>query len=124
MSSTLEESGAQDAPDVSQIQLARYTIHVPVKDNSGSEIPHVLDEARRALGEAGFQGRTVIRRAQGDWQGDEQNYDVEEMDLVMVDAPDDPRSEQAILGVAQLVKMMANQEAVYVTKTPITTFLV
>lgn len=119
----LSQGQEQTTPDQGQ-QMARWTIHVPVHNNEQREIPHVLDAARRALGDAGFQGRTVIRRAQGDWQGDEYNYDVEEMDLIMVDAPDAPESEEAILGVAQLVKVMADQEAVYVTKQNITTYLV
>jgi hypothetical protein len=126
MSDVLDERASPtDSPDVSQgTQMARWTIHVPVRDNDKNEIPHVLDSARRALGDAGFQGRTVIRRAQGDWQGDDQNYAVEEMDLIMVDAPDAQESEDAILGVAQLVKAMADQEAVYVTKQDVTTYLV
>lgn len=124
-----EQASPPDSPDVSQgqdqgQQMARWIIHIPSRDNDQKEIPHVLDAARRALGDAGFQGRSVIRGVQGDWQGDEQNYDVEEMNLVMVDAPDDPNTETAILGVAQLVKAMTDQEAVYVTKQAITTYLV
>lgn len=126
MSETLDEQASlPDSPDVSQgEQMARWVIHVPSRDNGQNEIPHVLDAARRALGDVGFQGRTVLRGAQGDWQGDEQNYDVEEMSLIMVDAPDAPESETAILGVAQLIKAMTDQEAVYVTKQAITTYLV
>jgi hypothetical protein len=124
MSDYATESGPDIGPDVSEQQMSRYVIHVPVNDNDMNEIPHVLDATRRALGDAGFQGRTVVRKAQGDWQGDEQNYSTEEMDLVMVDGPDDSTTQEAILGVAMLVKSMAGQEAVYVTKQPITTFLV
>lgn len=130
MSDVLPEMGeSTDSPDSFSGQpqgqaMARYTIHVPATDNNRQDIPHVLDTARRALGDAGFQGRTVIRHAEGDWQGDEQNYDVEDMELIMVDAPDDPRSEEAVIGVAQLIKAMADQEAVYVTKQAITTYLI
>lgn len=125
MSEAISEQGRESVPDSSQeLLMARWTIHVPVRDNNQQEIPHVLDQARRALGDAGFKGRTVLRHAQGDWQGDEQNYDTEDMDLIMVDAPDSPESEEAIIGVAQLVKAMADQEAVYVTKQAITTYLI
>lgn len=104
--------------------MVRYTIHIPVYDNNGREIPHVLDKARRALGDEGFSGRTVIRKAQGDWQGDSQNYDVADMDLVMVDAPDTPEVQSSVMKVARMVKTAVEHDHIYVTKTPITTFLV
>jgi hypothetical protein len=100
--------------------MARYTIHIPRLDNEKEEIPHVLGAARQALQQAGFDGRTVIPNAQGDWQ----DYDTEEMALVMVDTDDTPENLQAILQVAAGVKELAKQEAVYVTKTPVETYLV
>lgn len=133
MSSMLQDdSGAVDAPDsisdptqqddVSQI--ARYTIHVPVRDNTRNEIPHVLAAVRQALSDSGFPGRTVVRKTEGDWTGAEGAYDTEEMDLVMVDAPDTDENLQAILDAAKGVKELAGQEAVYVTVQPLRTYLV
>jgi hypothetical protein len=111
------------APD-DGVDLAQYTIFVPVRNNEGKEIPHLLDHVRQTLTQAGFQGRTVIRKAQGDWSGDNHSYDTEEMDLVMVDAGDDPDTLQAIKTVAEGIKQIAGQEAVYITKRPIKTYLV
>lgn len=105
-------------------ELARYTIHVPVRDNNKNEIPQVLAAVRKALSDSGFPGRTVLRKAEGDWTGAESAYDTEEMDLVMVDAPDNDENLQAILTAAQGVKDAAGQEAVYVTVTPLRTYLV
>jgi hypothetical protein len=118
------ENPAPTSPDDSVQQLARYTIHVPVTDNNHREIPHVLAALRDTLSRSGFPGRTVLRRAQGDWQGDLTSYDTEEMDLVMVDAPDTPENLDAILTAAKGVKELAGQEAVYVTVQPLRTYLV
>lgn len=118
-----EQSGSSDVQDQTG-QLARYTIYVPVLDNNRREIPHVLNHVRQALTNAGFSGRTVIRKAQGDWQGDEQSYETEEMDLVMVDALDDPQTLEAMKTVAQGIKDLAGQEAVYITVQPLRTYLV
>jgi hypothetical protein len=101
-------------------EMARYTIYVPVNDNSGTEIPHVLEQLRRTLTSAGFDGRTVLRRAQGDWQ----DYDTEEMDLVMIDAPDTPENLNAIKAAAQGVKLLAGQQSVYLTVQPVKTYLI
>lgn len=115
------DGDADASPSSSGAQtMARYTIHVPVRDNSGQEIPHVLAAAREALTQTGFPGRTVFRKAQGDWK----DYETEEMDLVMADAPDTPENRQAILDVARKVKDLAEQEAVYVTVQQIDTYLV
>jgi hypothetical protein len=116
--SLLEQSIDEGQP------LARYTIYVPVRDNNQREVPHVLDNLRQTLTNAGFPGRTVIRRAQGDWQGDETSYDTEEMDLVMIDAADDPQTLSAIRAAAQGVKDLAGQEAVYMTVHPLRTYLI
>jgi hypothetical protein len=109
-----------NAPVQDAAAMARYTIHVPVNDNNGQEIPHVLEQLRRTLTSAGFDGRTVVRRAQGDWQ----DYDTEEMDLVMIDAPDTPENLEAIKAAAQGVKLLAGQEAVYITVQQIRTYLI
>ena len=100
--------------------LARYTIHIPVRDNSGKEIPHVLAKVRETLTASGFPGRTVVRRAQGDWQ----DFDTEEMDLVMIDAPDDPSTLNTLKTIAQGVKQLAGQEAVYLTVQPLRSYLI
>ena len=105
-------------------QLVRYTIHVPVTDNNHREIPEVLAALRKTLTDSGFPGRTVIRKAQGDWSGESTDYDSEETDLVMIDAPDTPENLQAIIAAAKGVKELAGQEAVYVTSQPLQAYLV
>lgn len=120
-----EQNSAPDTTDDSSVeQLARYTIHVPVTDNNHREIPHVLAALRQTLSDSGFPGRTVLKNAQGDWQGSETAYDTEERDLVMVDAPDTPENLQAILDAAQGIKDLSGQEAIYVTVQPLRTYLV
>lgn len=104
--------------------FAQYTIYVPSKDNQGNDLPYLLDHVRLSLGRAGFQGRTVIRDAEGDWQGSNDYYDTEPMHLVLVAAPDSPQTDESIRVIAQGVKELARQEAVFVTKSPLTTFLV
>jgi hypothetical protein len=100
--------------------MARYTIHIPVHDSDKNELAHVLGAVRKALTQAGFNGRTVIRKVQGDWQ----DYDTEEMDLIMIDAPDDDSHLQPLLTITKGAKALAGIGAVYVTKQPVTTFLV
>ncbi len=104
--------------------MARFTIFVPEYDNEGNEIPHVLDACRRQLGLQGFPGRMVIRRAQGDWQGADSSYDTEDLAMVMVDAEDSPETTEKIRRIAEGVKALAGQEAVYVTIQPIQTLLI
>lgn len=132
------DPGAQDAPGSldgsnpdqndqgsdSGEQLVRYTIHIPVRDNDKKEIPHVLAAIRQVLSDSGFPGRTVIRKAEGDWTRAKGSYDTEEMDLVMVDAPDTPENLQAVLAAAKGAKDLADQEAIYVTTQPLRAYLV
>jgi len=117
---TQDQSQADLGSESMGAPMARYTIHIPVYSSDKRELAHVLKAVREALTKAGFNGRTVIRKAQGDWQ----NYDTEEMDLVMVDAPDDPSHLQTLMTIAQGVKALANHPSVYLTKQPIETYLV
>lgn len=110
----------QTTPGLSTSPMARYTIHLRVHNDSKQEIAHVLGAVRKALTGMGFNGRTVIRRAQGDWK----DYDTEEMDLVMVDALDDPQTLQQLMTIGQGAKQLGGQDAIYITKQPIETYLV
>lgn len=114
------QSNGIDPIDSAPSAMARYTIHVPVKNRDKEEIPHVLQGVRKAMTTLGFEGRIVIRRAQGDWQ----DFDTEEVDLVMTDAPDDPGTQAKIAQIATGAKQLAGVDAIYVTKQPITTILV
>jgi hypothetical protein len=105
-------------------EMARYMIHVPIRDNNGQEIPHVLAMLRQTLTNSGFYGRTVLPGAQGDWQGSEQGYETEEMAIVMVDADTQPDTLEAIKEAARGVKEAAQQEAVYLTVQPLKTYLI
>lgn len=107
-------------PGAQQQSMARFTIHIPLYDQDKKEIPHVLGATRRAMTMAGFDGRIVVSPAQGDWK----DYDTEDMALVMTDAPDDPTTLQSLMTIAQGVKALTNQPAVYITKQPIETFLI
>jgi hypothetical protein len=100
--------------------MARYTIHVPLYDNDKKEIPYVLGAARKAMTQAGFDGRIVMSPVQGDWK----DYDTDEMALVMTDAPDTPQIVQTLMTIAQGIKALTAQAAVYITKQPIETYLI
>ena len=120
---TPTDDGAENAPsssDPNATQLARYTIHVPVRGTDGQEIPHVLAAVRQAMTDTGFPGRLVLRKTQADWR----EFETEEMDLVMADAPDTPENRQAILQIADQVKELAEQDAIYVTVQQLDTYLV
>ena len=111
---------SQGDPGLAVSPMARYTLHLPVHDKDKNEIAHVLGAVRKALTQAGYNGRTVVRRVQGDWQ----DYDTEEMDLVMVDAPDDQQHLQQLMQIAEGAKMLSGHPAIYLTKQPVETYLV
>lgn len=104
--------------------MARYIIQVPLKDNNGRDIPHVLSMLRQALTNSGFHGRTVLPLAQGDWSGTPDSYETEEVALVMIDASDDPDTLNAIKEAARGVKEAAQHEAVYLTVQPLRSYLI
>lgn len=97
------------------VPLMRYTLHIPVHDKDLNEIPHVLGAVRTAMTQAGLTGRIVVRRAQGDFA----DGDTRELDLVMVDAPNDPQTQQTILTIAQGASQLTHQSHINVTAQPI-----
>ena len=105
---------------VAQPAMARFTLHIPLFDSDKRQIPHVLGAARKAMTMAGFDGRIVVSPTQGDWK----DYDTEDIALMMTDAPDTPDTLQSLMTIAQGIKALTNQEAVYLTKQPIETYLI
>jgi hypothetical protein len=129
MSEVMPEGLPPQAVDPSAIEqpmepimpsMARYAIHIPVRDADRNEIPHVLGAARQALSDAGLEGRIVLPNVQGDWS----DYQTDEIAVVMTDAPDDPSVLATVKEIATGVKQLAMVDAVYVTVQPIQTFIV
>jgi hypothetical protein len=116
----LEEAIPQDGGQ----ELARFEIHVPLKDASRKDIPHVLAQLRQALTQAGFPGRTILPQTQGDWGGGPTSFDTDEQAIVLVDTPDTPENLEAIKGAAQAVKDLSGQQQVYITVSPLRSYLV
>lgn len=121
---TASDQGPEQPSGPLPVQLARYSLHVPARDNDGKELAHVLGQIRQELTDAGLSGRTVVPKVQGDWQGDESFYETEEMHVIWIDAPDDPQVLQAIIRIAGRVKELAGQEAVYLTVQSIQAYLI
>lgn len=115
-----DESDSESGSLSSFGDIVRYTVFIPVRNNNGQEIPHILAEFRRSLTQAGFHGRTVIRRAQGDWK----DFETEEIDMVMIDAANDPETLETIKSLAEQVKIEAEQEKIYMSIQPIITYLI
>jgi hypothetical protein len=105
--------------DNGPVQTARYTLHVPMKDNDGRNIPHVLGAVRQTLTYVGLHGRTVLK-GEGDWM----DFESEDMALVMVDAPNNEHTDYLIKTIAEGIKALSGQEAVYVSKAPLETWLI
>lgn len=83
-------------------------------------MPLALNSVRNALTAAGLSGRMVIRSAEAD-NGD---AEPQHISMVIVDGEDDPTTDNAIKAVVEGYKGLSNHPAIYVTKTPITTWLV
>lgn len=99
---------------------ARYTLHIPQRHKLGHEMPHALTSVRNALTAAGLSGRMVIRSA----EADHGNAEPQGIDMVIVDGEDHPTTDNAIKAVVEGYKGLSNHAAIYVTKTPIETWLV
>lgn len=98
---------------------AQYTIYIPARGSDGEELPWLLSSVRRSLSKAGIDGRTIVRNAEGDWGKAE-----EPVNLVIVIAPDEPRTDATIHAIALGAKELSKKEGVFVTKQPISTWLV
>jgi len=106
-------------------EMARFTIHIPERDNNGVPIPHLLEYTRQLLSRAGFHGRTVSRGHTGDWMGEGgSNYESEEMALISIDAPDDADTVHSLQAITKGVEHASGQVGgIYVSAQPITAII-
>lgn len=99
--------------------VARYTIHLPAHGKEGRQLNHILPAMRKSLNQAGLNGRTLIKNAESDW-ADESHT----VHLLIIDATDSSDIEQKIKDIAKLAKDIGELEGVYISKHPITHFIV
>lgn len=102
--------------------MTRYTLHIPELLNDGSPVrPDQLAAIEsQLLDTVGGFTQTIAR---GAWRGDGQTY-IEPMRLYLLDTDDSPRTSRTLQRIAQEIAHELDQEAVYLTRQTIETFLV
>lgn len=100
--------------------MNRYTLHIPLYLNDGTPTPEpelrLIENAVISLA-GGFTATDGI----GAWRGDAETYR-EPMRLLAVDTADDIGPE--LLRIAERAAVRLDQEAVYVTRQEIETYLI
>ena len=101
--------------------MTRYTLHIPEADNDGIPFDEPTFEViERELLDIG--GGFTTTPGVGGWQGDEQTYR-EPVRLYHVDT-EDPDAGARLLALAERAARILLQEAVYLTRQSIETFLI
>lgn len=97
---------------------SRFTIYVPQRHREGHKLPLVTSSVRNALNAAGLISRIILSSVEADL-GDQ----IQETEIIQIDAEDDPHTVAAIKAIAEGLKSLTKHQAVYVTKSPIETWL-
>lgn len=100
----------------------RYTLHVPVLDNAARSLAPLHAHVARILARE-FHGFTRLDGA-GYWPGAQASPDSEDVTLYVVDAGADARTLATLYALARYVRDSAAQDAVYLTRQAIQTWLV
>lgn len=100
----------------------RYTLTVPVYDNNGASLLTLHDEVRARL--AGAFGAYTEHRAYGAWPSEHPGHEPNRVYTVDVQERGDAIVSTALYGLAQYVARDARQDAVYLTRQLIETWLV
>ena len=100
----------------------RYTLHVPVLDNDAHPLGPLHAHVARILARE-FHGFTRLDGA-GFWPGAQASPDSEAVTLYVVDADDSARTLATLHALARHVRDVAEQDAVYLTRQAIETWLV
>src|SRR5581483_5080138 len=101
--------------------MTRYTLHVPEMLNDGTPVaPQRLRDIEEWL-LAVFEGFTQTV-ARGAWRSDEQEY-IEPIRLYLIDTDDSPSTSRILQKLAGDIAQELGQEAVYLTRQEIETFL-
>lgn len=104
--------------------MTRYTLHIPEQYNDGSLIPpEDLREYEREIEE--IAGGFTLTHGIGGWRGDEQTYR-EPVRLYSADVGHDLNSaiRRSFQALAQKIATDLSQEAIYLTRQEIETFMV
>ena len=102
--------------------MTRYTLHVPVRTNDCRNLRDLHEHVRTTLA-ASFDGFTAID-AEGFWRMPQGYYVCEDVRLYVIDVPDTSDAFARLHALATYVKREAAQDAVYLTRSPIETFLI
>ena len=106
--------------------MTRFTLTVPLQDNNGAFRQDYVRVAEQVIGER-FDGWTR-HHAIGEWKGqqDGETYTVREpVAVYTIDAENHQDTDAAwLIGVAQSLAVYCEQDAVYLTAQPVTTYLV
>ncbi len=101
--------------------MVRYTITLPTHDNDGHDLADVHEQAREYL--LRHFGAFTAHEALGAWRGAERTY-AEPVVAYAVDVPDTRESYASLHALAQALKASGGQEAIYLTRQPVDTWLV
>ncbi len=101
--------------------VLRYTLTLPTHDNDGLGLSHAHACLRAEL--LGHFGGFTVHEARGHWSGADGNY-AEPVLVYTVDAPDTSESYAKLRALAAALKVSCGQEAIYLTRQPVETWLV
>jgi hypothetical protein len=112
--------GYPDTPSAVPARV-RYTLTIPRKDNGGNSLVAVRKYAAERLIE--WFGGATATNAEGAWKGDTRVY-TEPVVVYAVDVGDTSDAFARLHALALYVKRVAAQESVYVTRSPIESWLI
>ncbi len=101
--------------------MVRYTLTLPTHGNAGRSLADQHAQSAEYL-LAQF-GAYTVHAATGAWSGADRDY-TEPVTVYVVDAPDTSESYAKLHALAQYLKLTCEQEAVYLTRQPVKTFLI
>ncbi len=101
--------------------VLRYTLTLPMTGNNGRDLTaeHLRTEDYLVRHFSAY----TAHRAVGAWRGADGNY-AEPVRVYTVDAPDTSESYAKLRALAQDLKLTCEQEAIYLTRQPVETWLV
>ncbi len=102
--------------------VLRYTLTLPTRDNSGRDLTAEHAHIRSRL-LRDFDGFTA-HKARGYWRGADDMRYAESVVVYTVDAPDTSESYAKLHALAQALKASGGQEAIYLTRSPVETWLI
>jgi hypothetical protein len=99
----------------------RYSLTLPMRDNNGADLTAQHKRACTRL--LAHFGAFTAHSAEGAWSGVDREY-TEPVVVYTVDAPDDSESFARLHALATCMRAACRQEAIYLTRQPVETWLV